>query len=336
MRETGAAQGPERTDFSVVIPTYNRASHIGPCLAPFLEPEAAGIEVILVDDGSSDDTPAVAEAVIARSRGADIRFVRQANGGPGKARNTGIAQATRDWVVFLDVDDRWFPWTIRNFRTVLAEVGDGAAMMFSRAALFEADSELAAVSEEPLEWRLLDGFLDFTGQPDLRAMRVWGSCNAALRRDLVVAVGGFDERIRCSEDVDLFFRLSASGRTVMVRHPAMLGYRVDGSDSLSRNNERMIEGMNFILQHLQTGRYPNEPLALGAVSELYRLRKVRTFFSVGQVPDAYRLLLADPGFLIRQWGLVTWTKTVLTPVLHWVRPKNYQLDWKAWLRPERR
>lgn len=87
---------------SVVIPTFNRAALIGRALKTVLAAAAPGDEVIVVDDGSSDETPAVLA-----SYGERIRAVRTTNGGAGRARNLGIAAARRPLVAFLDSDDEW-------------------------------------------------------------------------------------------------------------------------------------------------------------------------------------------------------------------------------------
>lgn len=326
----GAKGDPGPTDFSVVIPTYNRAGHIAPCLAPFLEPEARGIEVILVDDGSTDDSEAVAQRVAASSRGAEIRCLRQPNGGPGRARNSGVEAATRDWIVFLDVDDRWFPWTVRHVRAVLAEAGDKAAMLFLRTATFADEAELADVADAPLAFELLPDIATFANHPDIAVMGTWGTCNAAVRRSLIVEAGGFEESLRCAEDVDLFFRLGASGPVGMVTAPVMVGYRTSSVDSLSGDRGRLIEGINFVTDGLKAGRYPDATGRLAAMNERRRLLVARIAFAEGDMGDAYRLILSNPGFVARQWGAGTWVRTSLTPLLALVRPQTYRFDWKRW------
>lgn len=108
-------------DFSVVIPIYNRPEEARAVLAPFLRPDAKGIEVIVVDDGSQDNTAEVVEAIARQNTGADIRLIRQENAGPGPARNAGVAAARSDWILFHDSDDIWMPWAIETFRKVIAD-----------------------------------------------------------------------------------------------------------------------------------------------------------------------------------------------------------------------
>ncbi len=92
---------------SVVIPTYNRAHLVGRAIASALAETRPGDEVIVVDDGSTDDTRKAVEKYFH-----NIRYVKLPNGGAGKARNRGIQEATRDFLAFLDSDDEWIPGTL--------------------------------------------------------------------------------------------------------------------------------------------------------------------------------------------------------------------------------
>jgi len=85
---------------SVVIPLYNKAEHIQNCLRSVAEQTFADFEAIVVDDGSSDAGPNLVE----NFTDPRFRLIRQENGGPGMARNRGIAEATTEWVAFLDAD----------------------------------------------------------------------------------------------------------------------------------------------------------------------------------------------------------------------------------------
>jgi glycosyltransferase involved in cell wall biosynthesis len=93
-----------RTGVSVVIPTFNRATIVPRAIDSALAAIAPGDEIIVADDGSTDDTKAVVEAY-----GDPVRFVPLPHGGPGAARNGGVAAATKPLVAFLDSDDEWFP-----------------------------------------------------------------------------------------------------------------------------------------------------------------------------------------------------------------------------------
>jgi glycosyltransferase involved in cell wall biosynthesis len=92
------------TGVSVIIPAFNAASYLADAITSCLQQTAMPQEIIVVDDGSRDDT-----ASIAAQFGAPVRVVRQRNAGEGAARNRGIAEANGKWLAFLDADDLWLP-----------------------------------------------------------------------------------------------------------------------------------------------------------------------------------------------------------------------------------
>lgn len=317
--------------FSVVIPTFNRAAHVAPCLAPFLEEGARGLEVIVVDDGSTDATEAEVEAAALRSRGAEIRYVRQANAGPGAARNRGAGMARSEWIVFHDIDDRWFPWSIGVVQGAIAEA-EGAALLFFRTWNFAEDAELALAEPGAIVRAEHPSYYAFDND---RPIPQIGTCNVAVRREVLTAIGGFEERIRCAEDLDLFYRTSDKGRVVTVVSPPVVGYRTNSGDSLSANPAFMRVGMDFLLEGLEQGRYP-EPLEAVAhrLGESRRIWSLN-YFARGQMEAGYSLILPAWRFLIGQWGPVLYAKTALTPFLSLVRPSRYHFGWAEWQRRRR-
>ena len=100
--------------FSVIIPTYNRAPLLRQALDSVLAQEFTDFELIVVDDGSTDET-----LTVARSYGDQVRLVPQEHRGPGVARNRGAEHASGEYVAFLDSDDVWFPWTLGTFASII-------------------------------------------------------------------------------------------------------------------------------------------------------------------------------------------------------------------------
>src|SRR5690349_18059587 len=104
---------------SVVIPAYNAAAFLAPTLASVFAQDHRPIEVILVDDGSTDDTLA-----IARNWSPVLRVCHQDNAGPASARNRGIAMAQGDYLAFIDADDTWLPGRLRHHLAILTDRPD--------------------------------------------------------------------------------------------------------------------------------------------------------------------------------------------------------------------
>lgn len=187
-----------RDVFSVVIPAYDRAATVERTLASVRraadERARLGLgptEIIVVDDGSSDDTAALAEAVAAVDT--RVQVIRQRNAGVSAARNLGARHAAGRWLTFLDcddeVDDRW-----------LAELGlaleDGARLVFAPAHAIDPDGRNRPWTTQPLG----PAFADVTG--------LFNPGMFALARADFDAVGGYSPALTFSENTDLGLRLT--------------------------------------------------------------------------------------------------------------------------------
>ena len=100
---------------TVVIPLYNKETSIAQSLKSVLSQEYDDFEVVIVDDGSTDGSVGVVEAI----NDSRIRLIKQENGGPSKARNTGVKNAKGEWILFLDADDEMLPEALRMFRDAI-------------------------------------------------------------------------------------------------------------------------------------------------------------------------------------------------------------------------
>lgn len=181
------------TTISVVIPCFNHARFLDEALASIAAQTTGPDEVIVVDDGSTDDTERVARS---HPR---VRYLRQANAGLAAARNAGLRQATSEFVAFLDADDLLLPPAVEVGSRHLARHPDCAFVYGNfryvgdiRAPRHEL-SPLAA--EDPFTAMLMGNFI---------AMHA----TVMYRRDLLVACGGFDEAFRACEDYELYLRLT--------------------------------------------------------------------------------------------------------------------------------
>jgi glycosyltransferase involved in cell wall biosynthesis len=174
--------------FSVVISTYNRARVVTRAIRSVLDQQGVELELVVVDDGSTDDTAKVLDEL----SDPRLRVVHRANGGSSAARNSGIAAATGDWVAFLDDDDAALP----GWLSCLAEMtGDGVGVVCCAAEYRSRDGALVEIA-----WPGADSLFD-----NRTALFLAGTF--AARADLLRSVGGFDERLACSENTDVGLRL---------------------------------------------------------------------------------------------------------------------------------
>jgi glycosyltransferase involved in cell wall biosynthesis len=104
--------------FSVIIPLYNKEKYITGCLQSVVRQTFSDFEIIVVDDGSSDNSVDTINKTIHDDR---MRVISQKNAGPSAARNTGIKAALGEWIVFLDADDSFLPWALSTFDRLIEE-----------------------------------------------------------------------------------------------------------------------------------------------------------------------------------------------------------------------
>ncbi|MFH1279701.1 MAG: glycosyltransferase [Candidatus Eisenbacteria bacterium] len=196
---------------SVVIPAWNAGRSIAGGVAAALGQEGVGgsIEVIVVDDGSTDETGEAAG-------GAGARVVRQENGGPAAARNRGWREAAGEWVFFTDSDCVPRPDWVARLLPALREKNVGAAGGTYDAA--NPDSFLAACVQEEIALRHLR-------MP--REVRFLGSFNLAVPRRVLEETGGFDEEYRraSGEDNDLSYRIRKRGYRLIFDREARVAHR---------------------------------------------------------------------------------------------------------------
>jgi hypothetical protein len=169
---------------SVIIPVYNGSRFLGQAVASVLRQRYQPIEIIVVDDGSTEDLLPAIEALPV-----DVRFVRQLNRGPAAARNRGLDEASGDLIAFLDVDDLWPPDTLETLAGLLALKPEAEAVQ-GRGQLVAAD-EAGVVTAE-------------LGNPEDSFPHYIGA--ALFRRSAFERVGRFDAGMRFGEDSDWFVR----------------------------------------------------------------------------------------------------------------------------------
>ncbi len=207
-----AEESPEAIGISVVVCTYNGARTIGRCLDALARMRYRRYEVIVVDDGSTDGTHAVA------GTRANVRLIRTANHGLSSARNTGWRAARHPVIAYID-DDAWpdADWLTHLARTFAADAnhaGVGGPNIPPADDGLVADA-VAAAPGGPIHVLLTDDVAEHIP-----------GCNMAFRRERLEAVGGFDPRFRTAgDDVDLCWRMQERGWTLGFNPAAMVWHR---------------------------------------------------------------------------------------------------------------
>jgi len=230
--------------FSTIIPVYNRAELIRSTLDSVLAQEMTDQEVIVVDDGSTDDT-----LKTLASYGDRIRVFQQKNSGPAVARNLGIQNATGEYAAILDSDDLWFPWTLATYAEAIRRHGS-PAFVAGAPAVFHDESELRALTAAPLREEY---FPDYLASGD--RWRWFGASSFVLRTEAVRAAGGFSDAWINSDDADLALRLGEARGFLDIQAPVTFAYR-DHAGSLKSDIEISFRSLSYMIGQEEGGAYP--------------------------------------------------------------------------------
>lgn len=211
-----------------MIPAYNYASYLPRTIGSVLNQSVANLEVIVVDDGSTDDTG----EVVSRITDPRLRYVRQTNAGLSAARNTGIREAQHGLIAFLDADDLWE----RNFLEVVLskfiEMPSNFALVATHSSRIDAEDR--PIPPPKRNW---DSHREFTSRDFCLRNRPLSS-SIVIRREVFSAIGDFDPSLKSSEDRDLWIRATERGFRFWFIHDALCRIRRHGGN-MSKHAPRM-------------------------------------------------------------------------------------------------
>ncbi len=229
--------------FSVIVPTRNRRALLEQTLASVSAQRFRDFELIVVDDGSTDET-----ASYLATLGDDVRTLRLDGAGPGAARNAGASIAVGEYLAFLDSDDIWLPWTLAAFDEVVTT--HRPAFLSASFRSFEHLTDLAEERAGPL---VVDAFTDYYSTWP-RQLSV-GAGMIAVRRSEFERVGGFVAAPVNLEDHDLTLRLGTAAGFVRIVQPLTVGWRSHGA-RVTGDLAKSVEGCALLVARERSGGYP--------------------------------------------------------------------------------
>lgn len=207
-------------EISVIIPSYNSEKHIAETIASILGQTFKDIELIVVDDGSTDRTPSIVS-----SFGAPVRLIEQANAGVCAARNRGLSEAQGHFICFMDHDDYWFPdklaRQIEAFKT-----RPEAGVVYSSFINWHAEEDGRFPPPDSFELMETADEIDpeFSGWIyHLLLLDCWMLTSTAMfRTEALEKCGSFDEDLPFSEDWDLWLRMAREYPMIKLQRPTTL------------------------------------------------------------------------------------------------------------------
>jgi len=283
---------------SVIVPTFNSSASLPRAIESIREQNWPGLDIVVVDDGSTDDTSATMKCL---AKG-DLKFVAQCNRGPGAARNRGIMVSKSKWVAFLDADDFWLP-----------------GKLTAQFDLLRSDSAFRFCYSDSVR-QMTDGVRSIH-RPRGTSSNIFSSLLAGpqfdlptviVRRDCFQRVGLFAPELRTGEDWDMWLRLSASYRGCYIPKPLIFHY-VSGDpnkypmDVYERCQMRILERL---FSDQEIARYwPQLSRHRGKIYSWHRAVLAKSYLFQRQWCSFLRLAVASIQshplgfyFLARKWG----------------------------------
>ncbi len=221
--------------YDVVIPSFRRGHVVADAVRSVVAQTHRAERIVLVDDGSADESANMIET-LGREYPNVVPLLLPRNEGASAARNAGLAVCRSEWIAFLDSDDLW--------------IEDAAATLLGAAARNALDVVVGLFSRIGLEGVAGTPECCWDGSDITAALRTGGVVGASwsiLRRDVVLAVGGWDTSFQTCEDWDFFVRVAASGATFGRVERLVAFYRTVSGERLMNNDADLAAGRDRVL-----------------------------------------------------------------------------------------
>ncbi|HBC47709.1 MAG TPA: hypothetical protein DEO84_02180 [candidate division Zixibacteria bacterium] len=223
---------------SVIIPTYNSAVYIEEALKSIFEQTYQDFEIIIVDDGSTDNT-----RQILRKYGERIQYIFQANGGPSSARNNGIRKARGKYIAFLDADDRWLPTKLQKQLSIF-ERNNTIGMVTTGACSFDEKGVFGYSTNKRAT--LMQGNI----ARNIFLHSNIGTPTVLVKKEVFDKIGLFEENIRQSEDDNMWIRIAANYDVELIDE-ALIQVRNHPS-RMTLNRTELLESVQASIDLLKT------------------------------------------------------------------------------------
>ncbi len=296
--------------FSVVIPLYNKERHIGETVRSVLEQDFADFEVLIVDDGSTDNSLGLAREFDSQPK---VRVLTKKNGGTASARNLGIASAKGEYLCFLDSDDLWLPGFLAGMQKLVTQFPE--AGLYGTAYLFKQGKRLynpvCHGLPEQGKMSLVPNYFSsiLLGQPLITASSV------CIPQSVFKEVGTFNESrsVWDSEDMEMWNRIALKYEVAFLNEPLAI-YRQDAQNMKSRTVPKKQIGYAAVLEKkLAEGNVPEkfrEPVEKLIAANLIGVASMNLL--AGDKPTA-RQFLKDPRTDLLPERKATWLRLLPLP-----------------------
>lgn len=246
---------------SIIVPAYNAAVYLPHAIDSVLAQTCSDWEIVIVDDGSSDDTRAIADTYRPKL-GDKLQYIFQPNRGVSAARNNGIRAARGEFIALLDADDVWLPHRLECGVDVL-DSDPAVGLVHSRVA--RIDTKGAVTGQLKVQPKYLSGRI----ARNIYTRHAHLICTSVIfRKSCLDAAGWFDETMQTTEDRDLWFRIALRYEVGYINE-VLAYYRLSPS-STTTNLDRLLQGqLYFVAKHYRAGSATRRE-QLQALGNIYR------------------------------------------------------------------
>lgn len=218
---------------SVIIPTYNRAKKLERCLVSILSQTYLPYEIIVVDDGSTDETMQIIEAI----NSPIIKVLKQIHQGAQKARNLGVYSAKGEYIAFMDSDDEWISNKLELQVAILQEHPNW--VLYTNCYIKDEDSgDMRIWNVSGKSGSAYRSMLE-TGGPMFQGL--------ILKKESLLAIGGLDEKVDAYQEWDTAIALAKHYELLHMREPLFVYYQHSG-ETISKNKKKEINGYEYIIR----------------------------------------------------------------------------------------
>lgn len=287
--------------FSVVIPTYNRADQLKDCLDSLLKQTFKHFEVLVCDDGSTDNTAEVVRSF--QQQGLNIRYFFNENwGGPAYPRNVGIANAGAPWVCFLDSDDIWYPQKLEKCRPYI-----------ERYDLICHDFDIMGKNGPRNKIRTYN-FREHVFENLMTRGCSIVTSSVCARKDILQEAGGFaeDKTLIAVEDFDLWLRLARKGYAFKVINESLGAYWTGGGNITAASNKQ-IDRINAVYgKHLDFLKHNRKAAGQAIASQHYLTGWVKHRMAAYKIAKHdYRIAIASGKLAVKVKALYHYLNVIM-------------------------
>ena len=227
--------------FSVIIPLYNKGPYVSKALSSVIVQTFRDFEIIVVDDGSSDDSCRVAKSTL-DGAGVDHLLISQANAGVSTARNNGVSASRGDYICFLDADDWWAPTFLERMDRLIDEYPEAGIYGTNYYYVKNGRQRVCVTTAET-------GYINYCKvYAEKLQMPLWTGA-VCMPREVFNEFGGFRPHLRLGEDFDLWIKVALKYKVAFLNEP--LSYYYQDADAAWRLVGRLHDPRTHMLWNLE-------------------------------------------------------------------------------------